>query len=61
MVSEFTALNKASHLSKREYLDMIVIVYRTESGDFQYGLESEYTGDESKITERYLNGRIVPA
>ena len=59
MTTEFEALNKACRLSKRQYLDEIVIVYKTESNDYLWGLESEYTGDEKNITERYLNGVLV--
>ena len=60
MLTEFSALNKASHLSKTHFIDEIVIVYKTEDGEYSCGVESNYLGDESKILQRYLNGKIVP-
>jgi hypothetical protein len=59
MTTEFEALNKACRLSKRQYLDEIVIVYKMKDGDYCWGLESEYIGDEKDICERYLNGVLV--
>jgi hypothetical protein len=61
MVTEFTALNTAVRLSKTQFPDEIVVVFRNAKGDFCYCVESEYTGDDENITQRYLNGHITVA
>ena len=57
--TEFQALNKAVKVSKKDFADMVVVVFKKEDGLYSYALEAEYTGRDENICEKYLNGVMV--
>lgn len=59
MVSEFEAILKAVNLSKKEFLNEVVVVFLKDNGDYDSCLESCYIGDNDKIFDRFLNGNHV--
>jgi hypothetical protein len=59
-MTKFQAINKTLKISKGEYKDLVVVVFKEENKTFSFCLESVYTGDDDKIIGRYLNGSLAP-
>lgn len=59
MVCEFDAIVKAVRISKDEFRDEVIVVFKKDDGTFDACLETEYLGEEDKVYEKYLNGSIV--
>lgn len=59
MVTKSTVVKSVIKVSKVEYPDEVIVIFKKDNGDYSWCLESNYYGDESKILERYLNGVFV--
>jgi hypothetical protein len=59
-MNEFQCINKATKVSDEQYRDQVVVVFKNFDGSYGLSLESEFFGDEDRIKERYLNGRLIP-
>jgi len=53
------SINKAARVSRKEFPDQVLVVFRKENGDYSCILESEYVGNDDYIMARYLNGEII--
>jgi hypothetical protein len=60
MITEFDAINKALRLSKKEYLNEVVVVFQRVDRTYEVSPESEYTGEDDCICGKYLNGHLAP-
>jgi hypothetical protein len=58
--TEFQAINRVVRISKEEYPDEVLVIYKKEDGTYDFCPESEYTGIDENVLGRYLNGHIAP-
>jgi hypothetical protein len=59
MVAMVNAVIKASSMSKRVFVDEVVVVYKKKDGEYAWCVESEFLADEKDIIEKFLNGKSV--
>jgi hypothetical protein len=60
MKTEYDAINRAIKLSKTEFIDEIVIVFKKEDGSYGVLPESTYIGDDDAICGKYFRGNLAP-
>ena len=58
-LTESQVVRKAIKASRNDFKDQVVVVYHVKEDYYSFVLESNYTGEETNVVGKYLNGLPV--